>query len=171
MEACFFDGIYYVIWYLGGNIKKTPCINTAYTWSTHFCRKLSFVAITRFLRGTFCSNLVCGGRNIFYWTGPQPLTNASQLYTFLMLYSWIPHLPILRNIWHTPQISKYKKRWEYAYCPSPKSVRVGLQSKSGSVRVYLQELSLIDFRGVGSGQFGYFNFFWTNFLTDFRGAR
>ena len=55
---------------------KTSCkcfiidhINTAYTWSTHFCRKLSFVAITRFLGSTFCSNLVHGGTKTFYTSG------------------------------------------------------------------------------------------------------
>ena len=31
------------------------------TWSTHFCHEFSSVAITRFLRGTFCQNLVTGG--------------------------------------------------------------------------------------------------------------
>ena len=31
---------------------------------------VSFVAIARFLGVSFCSNLVCGGRKIFYRTGP-----------------------------------------------------------------------------------------------------
>ena len=43
--------------------------NKVYTWFTHFCRKLGFVAITRFLGGTFCSNLVLGGTKTFYRTG------------------------------------------------------------------------------------------------------
>ena len=31
------------------------------TLLTHFCREVSFVAITRFLRGTFGLNFVTGG--------------------------------------------------------------------------------------------------------------
>ena len=40
-----------------------------YSWFTHFCREFSFVAITRFLGGTFGQNLVGGGTKTFYRTG------------------------------------------------------------------------------------------------------
>ena len=45
--------------------------NTAYTWFTPlFVINYFFVAITRILGGTFCSNLVVRGTKTFYATGP-----------------------------------------------------------------------------------------------------
>ena len=45
----------------------------------HFRRKLSFVAITRFLGGTFCSNLVEGGTKTFYTTGLEGFAHSSMI--------------------------------------------------------------------------------------------
>ena len=74
-----------------------------FIWFTHFCRELSFVAITRFLRGTFGQNLMGGGTKTFYRT---------RIEASLSFESFIDHVVAIKsNFWGLGWVKMAKLRY------------------------------------------------------------